>query len=222
VVSGQVLLLVCSAAEAPELARQLGFGCPAATPAQSQTSSAGAGAGAGDAGAGADIISSISEVISGSDSAWADLVARLIQVSRASAGGAVSNCDSSSSSDEWPVVVYTGTQSRGAWAVPLGIELGKLVPSGEQISLAVGVRLVTRTELTSCGSPFQHVIPAGTRGRVHTIKGDFFTVDMPAAVYCCGNGCVMFDFPDLPAMEALVQDPLSERPGSDTVRLLEA
>ncbi len=79
------------------------------------------------------------------------------------------------------------------------------LPSGAQISLPVGVRLVTRLELTSGGSPFQHVIPAGSRGRVHTITSDFFTVDMPTAVHCCGDGCVMFDFPDLPALEALVE-----------------
>jgi hypothetical protein len=102
-------------------------------------------------------------------------------------------------------MVDMGTHSRGAWAGLLGAELGKLAPSGEQALLAVGARLVLRNEATSCGMPFQHVLPAGTRGRVHTITSEYFTVDMPTAVYQCGDGCVMFDFSDLPAFEGLIE-----------------
>jgi hypothetical protein len=95
------------------------------------------------------------------------------------------------------------------WAVPLAASLGKMVPSGKAIALEVGVAIITREEITSCGMPFQFVIPAGSRGRIRSRQQDGFSVDLPAAVHFCGNGCVLFDNMDAAAMESLVPGPAS-------------
>jgi hypothetical protein len=98
---------------------------------------------------------------------------------------------------------HQGSDSRSAWAVTSAVSLASMVPSGAPISLRVGACIVTRKELTSCGLPFQFVIPAGSRGRIKAIADDFFTIDIPAAIHHCDQGCIMFDFPDLASMEAL-------------------
>jgi hypothetical protein len=136
--------------------------------------------------------------------AWSALVARLIQVGRFvnAVSGSDSECDSSDCS---PELVDQGTHARGAWASFLGCELAKLAPSGADVTLVVGARLVSRVEVTSCGVPFQHTVPAGSRGKIKHIADDYFTIDFPCAVHDCGVGCLMFDFPDLPCFAALVE-----------------
>jgi hypothetical protein len=199
---GSVLMLVCAVGAAPGLARQLGFGAyqsitPSPPPPSSSATAGGSHTIAVDG-----LASCAGDRASLS---WAGVVARLIQLSRFGCAEAYSD----SSSEVEPDTVEQGTHARGTWAVALGAELARMVPSDAAVRLVVGARLISLVEVTSCDELFQFVLPAGTRGRIREIAADFFTIDVPSAVNVCGNGCIVFDFPDLQSFAALtdlVQD----------------